>query len=212
MKKWIRFSVFVLMFSSASLSYGNKWSDIIGLLKQIAEANSGMQFDLDHLNDVLTRLSDWGTRDFVDDHSWEGATRWQDALHGGTGPLGQTIQALSQEFPIDTAVYNKSNPNESDQKYYALHAKTALTARAASQFSYNTIQDQINYAKQLKDQINHAEDLKQSLDLQSRLVAENNLIQLEILRQLAISNQQKAIEAQGVSEDMAQLAHFLSRE
>lgn len=209
MKKWLRLFVCALMLSSASFSYGDDLGDILGLLKQIAEANTGMKFDLDNLNDVLTKLSDWGTRDFIDDHSWEGAERWQDARNGGTGPLGQTIQELSQEFPIDTAAYNKSNPNESDQKYYELHAKTALAVRAASQLSYDKIQDQINYAKKLKDQINGAEDLKQSLDLQSRLVAENNLIQLEILRQLSISNQQKGIEAQGESEDMAQFARFL---
>ncbi len=129
---------------------------------------------------------------------------------GNNSLLGQTLHSLEKEFPVDTPLYNQVNPNKTDQAYYALKAKTALAARAASQLGYDKIQEQINYANQLRQQIGTTTTLKQSLDLQNRLTIENNLIQLETLRQLALLNQQQAIDAQAQVNDAIQTAHFLS--
>lgn len=215
MKKWLHLLLLGSTLLSAPAAYGSDWAGLIRLLSRLNDTTDLIKLDIDQLNALLSEASQWGTWRFTDSHSWgETAAQWQRVLdlaqrRGDGSPLGRTLQPLAKEFPIETQVYNQTNPSSLDQRYYALQAETALAARAASELSYNKIQEQINYAKQLKDQINTTTSLKQAVDLQSRLIIENHLIQLEMLRQLAVINQQQAIQSQATVNDMAQTAHFL---
>jgi hypothetical protein len=203
-------------------------ADPISDLVMIAEQIQGYQQQITGIQDTIEGLTDqiqaavsgqsqWGRWQFKDYQSWgENTDHWESILQmagkgGNVSLLGQVFHSLAKEFPVNTPLYNQVNPNKSDQAYYALKAKTALAARAASQLSYDKIQEQINYANQLRQQIGTTTTLKQSLDLQNRLTIENNLIQLETLRQLALLNQQQAIDAQAEVNDAIQTAHFLSR-
>ncbi len=190
---------------------------IQGYQQQIAGIQNTIEGLTDQIQAAVSGQSGWGRWQFKDYQSWgENTDRWESILHmagngGNLSLLGQTLHSLAKEFPVNTPLYNRVNPNKTDQAYYALKAKTALAARAASQLSYDKIQEQINYANQLRQQIGTTTTLKQSLDLQNRLTIENNLIQLETLRQLALLNQQQAIDAQEKVNDAIQTAHFLSR-
>ncbi|MCH9755459.1 MAG: type IV secretion system protein [Candidatus Rickettsiella isopodorum] len=204
-------------------SYADPISDLVniaaqiqGYQLQISSIQNTIQGLTHQIQDAVSGQSEWGHSQFTDHQSWgENTDRWGSVLSmaGNTGnnsQLGRTLRALAEEFPVATELYNSVNPNKMDQKYYALKAKTALAARAASQLSYDKIQDQINYANQLRQQIGTTATLKQSVDLESRLTLENNLIQLEMLRQLALINQQHAIDAQAEVNEAVQNAHFLN--
>ncbi len=199
------------------------FTDLINITAQI----QGYQLEMTGIQDTIQRLnrqiqeavsgqSEWGHWQYTDYSSWgEHTDHWNDVLNiaangGNNGQLGRTLRSLEQEFPVDTALYNRTNPNKADQTYYSLKAKTTLAARAASQLSYDKIQKQINYSNQLRQQIGTTTTLKQSLDLQNRLTIENNLIQLETLRQLALINQQHAIDSQAEVNNSIQNALFLN--
>ncbi|MFM2322700.1 MAG: hypothetical protein RLZZ225_853 [Pseudomonadota bacterium] len=190
-------------------------AQIQGYQLQISSIQNTIQGLTRQIQDAVSGQSGWAHWQFTDYQSWgENTDRWRSVLTiagngGNNSQLGQMLRALAEEFPVATELYNSVNPNKMDQKYYALKAKTALAARAASQLSYDKIQEQINYANQLRQQIGATATLKQSVDLESRLTLENNLIQLEMLRQLALINQQHAIDAQADVNDAIQNAHFL---
>lgn len=175
--------------------------DIDGLTKQIQNSLSGS--------------SQWGDWGYTDYQSWgDDANKWQTVLNtakngGSSSSLGQELQQLASQFPINTKLVNSVNPNATDQQYYALQAQTALAARSASQLGYDKVQDQINYQNQLRKQIGAAASVKQAVDLQNRIVLENNLIQLEMLRQLALLNQQQSVATQANVNDTVQDANFL---
>lgn len=191
-------------------------AQIQGYQLQISSIQNTIQGLTHQIQDAVSGQSDWAHWQFTDHQSWgENTDRWGSVLSmagngGNNSQLGRTLRALAEEFPVATELYNSVNPNKMDQKYYALKAKTALVARAASQLSYDKIQEQINYANQLRQQIGATATLKQSVDLESRLTLENNLIQLEMLRQLALINQQHAVDAQAEVNEAVQNAHFLN--
>jgi hypothetical protein len=220
MIKAVTFSLLIILSFS---SHADPISDLVniaaqiqGYQLQISSIQNTIQGLTHQIQDAVSGQSAWAHWQFTDYQSWgENTDHWGSVLSmAGNGAnnsqLGQTLRSLAEEFPVATELYNSVNPNKLDQKYYALKAKTALAARAASQLSYDKIQEQINYANQLRQQIGTTASLKQSVDLESRLTLENNLIQLEMLRQLALINQQHAIDAQEEVNDAVQNAHFLN--
>ncbi|WP_218813342.1 type IV secretion system protein [Rickettsiella endosymbiont of Dermanyssus gallinae] len=199
---------------------------ISGLL-HIAAQIEGYQMQMTDIQSTISRLnrqiqqavsgrSEWGNWRFNDFQSWGlQADRWGSLLNlvtqgGNDGQLGLVLRLLAREFPSAMALYNRVNPNRSDQQFYSLRAKTALVTRAASQLSYDKIQEQINYANELRSQIGTTRTLKEAVDLENRLTVENNLIQIEVLRQLALMNQQHAINAQAEVNLDLQNARFVA--
>ncbi|WP_218814689.1 type IV secretion system protein [Rickettsiella endosymbiont of Dermanyssus gallinae] len=182
---------------------------------QMADIQSTIQRLDSQIQQAVSGHSEWGNWQFNDFNSWGlNADRWSSLLNstvnGDTNSqLGSMLRLLSREFPLAVELYNRVNPNKSDQKFYSLKAKTALVARAASQLSYDKIQEQINYTNQLRQQIGTTATLKEAVDLSSRLTIENNLIQIEVLRQLALMNQQHAIDAQAEINDELENARFV---
>lgn len=123
--------------------------------------------------------------------------------------MGRVAEQLKNEFPINPES-KTINPKALQDRYNLLQAKTALAARAASQLSFDTVNQQLQYHhKTLQPKIDTTDDIKSAMDLQNRLIFENNLIQLEILRQAAISNQQQAIETQA-DVNTATINHFFN--
>lgn len=182
----------------------------------------GVQRDIDSLmkdmNGHMTGHSGWGNYQFHDYQSYGGEARdWanvmQMAEHGqGAGELGGMISGVSRQFPANTAIYNRGVSDANSQRYYALKSQTILAARAASQLDYNKIQDQIAYQQMLQQQIEQTKDLKAAIDLSNRIQIEGNLINLEILRQTALTNQQQAISEQASINAALTNAKFLTKE
>ncbi|WP_218813526.1 type IV secretion system protein [Rickettsiella endosymbiont of Dermanyssus gallinae] len=199
---------------------------ISGVLHLVAQIE-GYQMQMENIQSTISRLnrqikqavsghSEWAHWRFRDFQSWGlHADRWGSLLelvtHGGNdGQLGLILRLLSREFPAGIELYNRVNRNRSDQQFYSLRAKTALVTRAASQLSYDRIQEQINYANELRSQIGTTSTLKEAVDLETRINLENNLIQIEVLRQLALMNQQHAVNAQTEVNLDLQTARFVA--
>ena len=200
-KDLLRVQKNMLNFQSSIL---NSQLDIESLMKQV--------------NGNLSGHSGWGTYQFHDYQSYGNSARnWSDVMHlaeggGGSGALGQTVNAIANQFLIDKGSFNKGISNSTSQTYYAIQSQTVLATRAASQLDYDKIQDQISYQQMLQQQIEHAKDLKSAVDLNNRIQVESNLINLEVLRQSALSNQQHSISEQANINSALLNAKFLTKQ
>jgi hypothetical protein len=216
---------FLFIFNvAASADIISDLDDLLGFVKNISQTETdiaGYDSNIEDLQkDIKAEMSGnygIGALNFKDFASWgNDANDWESVLHmaqnGGSsgGNLGSNVNQLRNQFPIDTNFFNQQQSDKTQQQYYALTAQTALAARAASQTDYNQIQQQINNEQQLKNQIDKTQNLKEATDLQNRLQVENNLIQLETLRQLSLSNQQQALLLQANANAALQDAHLLS--
>lgn len=195
------------------------------LESQSTAAQTGIynsQLDIENLmkqvNSSVTGTSGWGTYQVHDYQSYgDNAHSWNDVMQlinsgGGAGDLGQAIYTLSNQFPIDKASFNNGINSPIAQTYYAVQSQTVLATRAASELDYSKVQDQIAYQQMLQQQIENAKDLKSAVDLNNRIQVESNLINLAILRQSALSNQQKAISDQANINSSLLNAKFLTKQ
>lgn len=217
-----------LFASTAEASWFSKIVDLIkasnGIQRDIYKRDTEMLATQQHIDGLMKELNGhmtgsrgWGTYQFHDHQSYGGgANDWSSVMHmagqgNGTGELGLTMNNLSNQFPASTSSYNQSISDTTNQKYYALKSQTVLAARAASQLDYNKIQAQIAYQQMLQQQIEKTNDLKAAIDLSNRIQVEGNLINLEMLRQIALLNQQQAITDQATLNTALSNAKFLTR-
>lgn len=185
----------------------------VDMLRSQRDINSLMK----QLDGHMTGNSGWGNYHFRDNQSYGlGGDNWSSLLNmaasgNGGGDLGPIINKISQDFPIDQHTFENGSISKRDHRYYALKSQTVLAARAASQLDFNKIQQQIAYQQMLREQIEKTKDIKAAMDLSNRIHLEGNLIQLEILRLLALSNQQQAIAEQGSLNTALTNAKFLAK-
>lgn len=238
MKKSIRFAFILFAVIAATSLHANWLEDIFkselrleglqhgimdkqGQMLSIERNSLNIQKDIDSLmkqvNEHLTGSSGWGTYQYHDYQSYgDNARDWNRLMRmaesgSGDGRLGQVMGDLSRQYPVSRETYNKGITDIRSRHYYALKSQTVLAARAASQLDYDRIQEQIAYQQMLQQQIEKTRDLKAAVDLLNRLQVENNLIQLEILRQAALVNQQQAVNEQASINTALSNARFLSR-
>jgi hypothetical protein len=188
------------------------FSDILGQLEQ----QTNLQQQIQQYTSQMTGLQQQTLQTMIGSYgygslnynpnlqSWGNNTdNWSSTLNsyqqGGNG-VGQIAQQHNQQFPIQQSTVANPNSQSLDAKYYSLQAQTALAARSASEYDYNNIQTKITNLQQLHDQIDKTTNIKAAIDLQNRLQYESSVIQIELLRLAALSNQQQAIEAQGESD------------
>ena len=198
--------------------------DIDKIQANIQNAENGIlksQLDVEGLmktmNNSMIGNSGWGTYQFHDYQSYGNDARsWENVMQlaesgNGTGALGQALNAIVNQFPIDKNGFNAGVTNANNQQYYLLESQTILAARAASQLDYDKVQDQISYQQMLQQQIEKTKDIKSAMDLNNRVQVEANLINLEVLRQAAISNQQRAVSEQANMNNALSNAKFLTK-
>lgn len=190
---------------------------MLNVQKKILSSQKDIDSLMKQVNGHLTSHSGWGSYQSHDyqsyggsAHDWSNVMRMADAGHGD-GALGQTMNQVASQFPADRSAYNRGVSDIRSQHYYALKSQTVLAARAASQLDYNKIQEQITYQQMLQKQIEKTNDLKAAVDLSSRIQVEGNLINLEILRQAALTNQQQAIADQSTVNAALANAKFLTK-
>lgn len=239
MKKIYQGLMIVGCISFSSMSYANWFADIVNRIEQTNVISKGLlngqgemiglqrdmlssQKDIESLmrevKGGIVGNSGWGTYQFHDYQTYGGsANQWshvmQMASRGqGAGDLGREITDVANQFPADQSAFNRGVSDRHSQKYYALKSDTILAVRAASQLDYNKIQEQIAYQQMLQQQIEKTKDLKAAVDLSNRIQVEGNLINLELLRQVALTNQQHAITEQASVNSALSHAKFLTKE
>lgn len=186
-----------------------------GLQDKIEQYTSKLPGLSQNTLNALTSQAGWGGRGYNPNlQSWgNNAQYWDSVLKlyqqgGNPGEVSGIARQLNQQFPIQNATVANPNPNSNDAKYYQLQAETALASRAASQFDYNNIQKQVDYMHKLHDELDTTKDLKSSVDLNNRLQFESSMLQIELLRLAALSNQQQAISAQNQTNAIVNNANF----
>ncbi len=192
-------------------SYADVFSDILGQLEsqtslqqQIQQYTSQLpQLQQQTINQLMNSSgANFGQENFNPNlQSWgSNLFNWNSVLtayqNGGSQVAG-LAQQLNNQFPIQQSSMANPNPQSVDAQYYTVQSQTALAARAASQYDYNNIQNQITYVQNLLSLIPQTKTVKDALDLQNRIQVESSLIQLEMLRLSSLSNQQQAIQVQG---------------
>jgi hypothetical protein len=232
MKFYFSLFIFLISLSFSTGSYASLLWAISDTLRQVAGIQANLlhvqglslaaQQDIDNLmqevNGHMVGNSGWGTYQFKDYQSYgEAARDWSNVMRmaendQGSGELGGMINTLGSQFPSNPNIFNKGINDADSQKYYALQSQTVLATRAASQLDYNKIQDQIVYQQMLQQQIEKTRDLKAAMDLSNRIQVEGNLINLEILRQVALSNQQQAVTEQATVNAALSNARFLTKD
>lgn len=195
----------------------NNQTQMMAVDREMLATQKNIDSLMKELNTHVTGHSGWGNYQSHDYQSYgAGARDWQRVLvmagNGrGEGDLGHIMNDISQQFPLELDAYNNGVHDANQQQYYALKSQTIVAARAASQLDYNKIEDQIAYQHMLQQQIEKTNDLKSATDLSSRIQVEGNLINLEILRQMALSNQQHAINEQASVSAALSNARFLTK-
>lgn len=206
------FSSMLKKLRESSITQMNIYTASLNMLKQQQDISQMMH----ELNSNVTGHSGWGSYNTHDYQSYgNNADSWNKVIgmaESGEhhGEVGQVMQALSRQFPIDSATYNHGVNDSTSQLYYKQQAQTVLAARATSQLDYDRIKEQIAYQQMLQNQIEKTKDLKAAVDLSSRIQVEGNLIQLALLRQMALSNQQQALNNQSTLNSSLANARFLS--
>ena len=227
-------TIFTIM-TFCDIAYANWYQDIINAINAQGGITNGFLSNMNtQQGQILASQQDienlmkevhgsmignfgWGTYNVHDYQSYgSGAENWSSVMSmtgsgSGSGALGQVVNNLSSQFPINTTDYNKGVTITTNQQYYAVKSQTVLAARAASQLDYDNIQNQIAYQQMLQQQIEKATDLKSAIDLSNRIQVEGNLINLAILRQAALSNQQQSITEQANINSALSNAKFLTK-
>lgn len=117
---------------------------------------------------------------------------WQDALNGA-GNIAGIVQQLESELDVmPGAEFVSTDPNGVIAQNYDRRNQTAITAMAASQQAYNTMQQRIGGYEAMLSELDNTQDLKASVDLLARISIENGLILSELMRMNAIQMQVQA--------------------
>ena len=128
---------------------------------------------------------------------------WQSTMKmgGATGLTGsgEGTQGLYNGYytayaPVTGAAAITRDPAGPIAQALDRKTETTYSSMAASEQSYNTVTPRITTYETLLKQVDTTTDLKASVDLQSRISAENGLTLNELLRLNAIQIQQKAAE------------------
>jgi hypothetical protein len=196
----------------------DRQGQMLDVERNILSSQRNVQSLVQEMNKSVIGHSGWGNYQFHDHQSYGGgAGDWANVMRmaeagGGQGELGNMLNELSGQFPANRSLFNRGIHDDKQQQYYALQAQTILAARAASHLDYNKIERQIQYQQMLQQQIEKANDLKAAVDLNNRIHIESNLINLEILRQVALLNQQQAVTQQASMNTALLNAKFLIKE
>ncbi len=128
---------------------------------------------------------------------------WQNTMKMGSATglnsTGAQTQSLYNSYyttnaPVTGAAAMTRDPTGPISQSIDRKTQTTYASMAASEQSYNSVAPRTATYESLMQQVNTTTDLKSSVDLQSRIAAENGLTMNELLRMNTIQVQQKAAE------------------
>lgn len=128
---------------------------------------------------------------------------WEETMHmmsaGGlgataTGTQGIYSNLLSTYKPLAGADLMTSDPSGTVSKAFDRRSNTTYAAMATAEQTYNSAETRISTYENMLGELNNTTDVKASVDLGSRISAENGLLMSDLLRMSAIQMQQKSAE------------------
>lgn len=164
---------------------------------------------LDKIHNNLNNLSGYekllNTDDITAKRKWSD-DKWSNALELKGDSSFKNIQRKYEElYPVD----NENLKNSVLQNnFYKRSTQLNRTALAASEYSYDTINEHMDTVNKLLRELANSPTVKQATDLNARLLAEISFIQLEMLKQQNIQTQLIATQNQNVVNGLSDAKRF----
>ena len=121
---------------------------------------------------------------------------WQDALKGLSGGNPARYQQLVSQYKNDNPTLSASDFEKSESadnsKIYQAQIQNNQAANVTATYAFNNIKNHIEHIESISQQIESAPNQKAATDLNTRMNAEIAYTQVEVLKQLALMNEQTA--------------------
>jgi type IV secretion system protein VirB5 len=123
-------------------------------------------------------------------------SNWEDVLKGLSGGNPARYQQLVSQYQHDNPTlsvsdFDKGESSDNGQIYQA-QIQNNQAANVTATYAFNDIQNHIEHIEKISNQIESAPNEKAATDLNTRMNTEIAYTQVEVLKQLALMNEQTA--------------------
>lgn len=218
MMKCYGYAVFLMIaWACVPTAKADDFGDIADQLAQIAKTESEIytnttdivntgkqQFD-QSMSEWNAMTQSYGMKDSSSDQTarlWS-ADQWDSVLEqasgGNNSRFQELMQSYSSKYPILKDANQTINPAQLAGSTYTQEGQTYNAALSSSNYTYSDINTRIKKTEDLLSEVDDAsknQNQKAATDLNSRLVAEQNFNQLELLKTLSVQLQMDAMKNQ----------------
>ncbi len=206
MNKLHYFMLVIFLSITFSSAYASDASDIITIL----EETEGVDFDMKSIQTALQGLSEkqldaiigmnnygvlHNSNQDLTEREWS-PDSWQDALQGLSGgnedrykQLVETYQKDHPSLSTEEASQGLSAPYATD---YQQRVETNQAANVQASYAFNDTNEHLKNIKEISDEIDKTDNTKKIQDLNARLNTEIAYLQVEVIKGVAVMNQQLA--------------------
>lgn len=121
---------------------------------------------------------------------------WEDALKGLSGGNPARYQQLVSQYQHDNPTLSKSDFDKGESSdngaIYQAQIQNNQAANVTATYAFNDIKNHIEHIQSISKQIESAPNEKAATDLNTRMNTEIAYTQVEVLKQLALMNEQTA--------------------
>ena len=121
---------------------------------------------------------------------------WQDALKGLAGGNPARYQQLVSQYKSDNPTMSQSDYSQGAGHYNAIVYQDQIqnnqAASVTATYAFNNIAEHLQHIRAISKQIESAPNQKSATDLNTRMEGEIAYVQVEMLKQMALMNEQKA--------------------
>lgn len=210
-------AIFILIFTESSLATGLPVVDI-GAIIQLGRELDKMDSEYnemkkeyanaqDRLKEAKELSSDseghYGYGNLLDggqytrNREWS-PDNWQDVLKGLAGGNPARYQQLLSQYQSDNPSMSSSDYSMGAGHYNAIVYQNQIqdnqAATVTATYAFNNIAEHIQHIRAISKQIEAAPNAKSAEDLNTRMQGEEAYVSVEMLKQLALMNEQKADE------------------
>ncbi len=223
MKKYITIILSALLLFSVQSIYADEntlfLEEIDGYNKLMAEYQAAMEgYELTMQGDITKQLTAiTGVTDLgsllngiaeQDERKWS-PSEWAQVVSGGNESrykeLLEQYQAAHPTLSMSEAASGMSSTYATD---YQQQVETNQAASSQATYAFNESNTHLDNIKSISDEINKSEDTKHIQDLNARLNTEIAYLQVEIIKGIAVMNQQMAQEQATDIHDRTEAAKF----
>lgn len=123
-------------------------------------------------------------------------SNWEDVLKGLSGGNPARYQQLVSQYQHDNPTLSLSDFDKGESadngQIYQAQIQNNQAANVTSTYAFNDIQNHIEHIEKISNQIESAPNEKAATDLNTRMNTEIAYTQVEVLKQLALMNEQTA--------------------
>ncbi|MFN3233797.1 MAG: type IV secretion system protein [Gammaproteobacteria bacterium] len=137
---------------------------------------------------------------------------WQDALKGLSGGNPERYQELALQYqkahPTMALDEFKKGSSDENADLYQKKSQATQAATVNATYAFNDIKQHLENIHKISEKIDTAENTKAAVDLNTRMQTEMAYVQVQMLKQVAILNEQMAERSQEELSADKQAAEF----